>query len=347
MSHTTRRGPPIECPLASLGRNTPTMTVQPSYHHPLSSSPLNPQVYQMSRNSPILATQLNSSKNEHDEDITNDYINTSNMDSYRTAMRNYIPTESMFSYQERLSPVAERSSGGSYSLSNLQNNDVVIVNHTDEYFLDDKLNSLYIRDDIRSHPVNSERYYLEENMDNMSSSSNFQLRASSPSETSGSDRYFIGNRRRDSPAGMSGSRSMGPYRCSSNHQIQQSTSVNLVDGLTRLGRFSPSLDQGYATLVSPSPSGQQTPNAWTKKSPSTRPISGSGFDRLPDDVVLRIFYWLDSCELCQISRVCRRFESLAWKPILWKIISLKGEHVLDILYMAKCNKRIFFSFQVI
>lgn len=50
MSH--RRAPPIECPLASLGHNLPS---EHQYRHPLSSSPLNPNDYQLSsRKSPIL-----------------------------------------------------------------------------------------------------------------------------------------------------------------------------------------------------------------------------------------------------------------------------------------------------
>lgn len=46
----------IECPLASLGHNTPSL--DQSYHHPLSTSPLNPEAYQMlrkSQESPILS----------------------------------------------------------------------------------------------------------------------------------------------------------------------------------------------------------------------------------------------------------------------------------------------------
>ena len=53
MTHQQRRVAPVECPLASLGRNTPSMDTR-QYHHPLSSSPLDPQAYQMSRSSPIL-----------------------------------------------------------------------------------------------------------------------------------------------------------------------------------------------------------------------------------------------------------------------------------------------------
>lgn len=53
MSHPSHRGTTTECPLASLGRNTPSLNPN-LYHHPLSSSPLNPQVYERTRKSPIL-----------------------------------------------------------------------------------------------------------------------------------------------------------------------------------------------------------------------------------------------------------------------------------------------------
>lgn len=65
MSHQTARRAAaptsLECPLASLGRTSNAVMDslnglhQPTFHHPLSSSPLDPQVYQMSRKSPDLS----------------------------------------------------------------------------------------------------------------------------------------------------------------------------------------------------------------------------------------------------------------------------------------------------
>lgn len=65
MSHQTARRATaptsLECPLASLGRTSNAVMDslnglhQPTFHHPLSSSPLDPQVYQMSRKSPDLS----------------------------------------------------------------------------------------------------------------------------------------------------------------------------------------------------------------------------------------------------------------------------------------------------
>lgn len=48
------------------------------------------------------------------------------------------------------------------------------------------------------------------------------------------------------------------------------------------------------------------------------------FDKLPDDLIVRIFSYLYSAELCVVARVCRRFESLVWRPILWKTVTLDG-----------------------
>lgn len=376
MSHTSRRGPPIECPLASLGRNTPSMEPPQTYHHPLSSSPLNPQVYQMSRKSPILNIDSDDIiyTRSHQQDATNNNgttgeqqryrhscntnaqpyshrVDTEQQSSYRPPpARNYTPIDAILAYHDRLSPVEERStsyhgtnehnggsgSAGSSTTGHPRNsNNVVIVNHHNQhpYYLDEKMSSMYIHAaSIRHHPNNTERYYLEDNMDNLCSypppssrivdsrsSPNFMRRASSPSETSGSDRYMVDGGHRGSPAILSSSR--GSY-VASHHRSQPSTSTSLADGMSRFGRFSPSLDQGYATLVSPSPSGLQTPGPWNKKGPCR---SGPGFDRLPDEAVLKIFEWLDSCDLCNITRVCRRFESLVWKPVLWRCIKLKGK----------------------
>lgn len=66
MSHKTsaRRATDLECPLASLGRTSNGVRDQLAaahYHHPhpLSSSPLDPQAYKMSRKSPNLGHNVN------------------------------------------------------------------------------------------------------------------------------------------------------------------------------------------------------------------------------------------------------------------------------------------------
>lgn len=49
------------------------------------------------------------------------------------------------------------------------------------------------------------------------------------------------------------------------------------------------------------------------------------FDALSNDVILKIFQWLDTFDLLVLATVCRRFEKLIWNPVLWKTISLKGD----------------------
>ena len=56
--------------------------------------------------------------------------------------------------------------------------------------------------------------------------------------------------------------------------------------------------------------------------------SHSIFDLLPNDLVIKIFQWLDTYDLLILATVCRRFEKLIWNPILWKIITLKGEDII-------------------
>lgn len=50
----------------------------------------------------------------------------------------------------------------------------------------------------------------------------------------------------------------------------------------------------------------------------------SPFDGLPDDVVLKVFSYLSTNELCACSRVCRRFYFLTWEPGLWTNVELRG-----------------------
>ncbi|XP_039448231.1 F-box/LRR-repeat protein 7-like [Culex pipiens pallens] len=451
MSHPQRRGAPVECPLASLGRNTPSMDAL-QYHHPLSSSPLDPQAYQMSRKSPILGidpdiytaetslvTVGSSNGCKSDKTIENGAIlsrsSSSSIDQsasylhqppppavnrrgdYRPLRpRTYTPIDTLLtnSYQhhQRLSPVMMDIQRGYQP----DGQPLASLSEADRYFLEEKMDSLYIQGAIRRNATtpssltrnqssssnNTERYYLEnENIDAIynfchsaagvaalnshnsskassshndcldSSSPNLLRRASSP-ETSGSDRYLI-DRIRGSPAAVAyhgrNTRLAQQMKVNATDfvdgRIHLSKSQHFGDGLSRYGRFSPSLDQGYHTLVSPSPSGQQQssiPASWNTAVPSSSSTStingatslnggssngqlglngggdllnGSGgamfragplFDRLSDELMVKIFEWLDSCELCNIARVCKRFESVIWSPTLWKVIKIKGEN---------------------
>ncbi|CAH1153660.1 unnamed protein product [Phaedon cochleariae] len=115
------------------------------------------------------------------------------------------------------------------------------------------------------------------------------------------------------------------YFRSPNHQPTEQN--YLLDNFTKLGKSSPSLDQGYHTLmVSASPG---TTNLWNgnlykgKKYQS----KNNSFDRLPDELVVKIFSFLTSVDLSITAQVCRRFDILAWTPSLWRVITLDDDGV--------------------
>ncbi|RZF42505.1 hypothetical protein LSTR_LSTR004424 [Laodelphax striatellus] len=99
---------------------------------------------------------------------------------------------------------------------------------------------------------------------------------------------------------------------------------------TSLGRAASPLnqvDQGYHTLVSPCcwPDTSNTATAPLIAKSKRSIVKSSYFDRLPDDVVLKMFGWLSSSELCVCARVCKRWQSLAWDASLWRTVWLAGE----------------------
>lgn len=127
-------------------------------------------------------------------------------------------------------------------------------------------------------------------------------------------------------------------------------------------RHSPSLDQGYATLLS-SPTQSAISNHTKMNISSTKLLNQAMsnmntvglaqkvatlsinnnslcsfkkynspstklpmfFDALSNDAIIKIFQWLDTFDLLVLATVCRRFEKLIWNPQLWKTISLKGD----------------------
>lgn len=113
-------------------------------------------------------------------------------------------------------------------------------------------------------------------------------------------------------------------------QVHQDNETNyLLDNFTKLGKSSPSLDQGYHTLVSPSP-GSTTPNLWNEGNlykGKKYQIKNNSFDRLNDELVVKIFSFLTSLDLSVCAKVCRRFDVLVWTPALWRTIQLDGEYI--------------------
>lgn len=58
----------------------------------------------------------------------------------------------------------------------------------------------------------------------------------------------------------------------------------------------------------------------TKRRPSV-----SYFSWLPDELIVRIFSFLNTSTICHCSRVSRRFYFLSWDPLLWQEIQLSGD----------------------
>lgn len=116
---------------------------------------------------------------------------------------------------------------------------------------------------------------------------------------------------------------------SSPEYFNPSGQQHLLDNFAKLGKSSPSLDQGYHTLVSPSP-GSTTPNLWNEGNlykGKKYQIKNNSFDRLTDDLVVKVFSFLTSLDLSVCAKVCRRFDVIVWTPALWRTIQLEGEHI--------------------
>lgn len=364
MSH--RRAPPIECPLASLGH---TMPSEQKYRHPLSSSPLNPNDYQLSsRKSPILnigadgliqfsmamhetddsvkstedVSHLSSAINHnHNHNDTSDYVNI-----YRNPLQclstadqkesedNSEPNENILNIAHKRNDRLLMRNCRTKSAMSTYNQTIDCV---EPYFLENKMRSMYVHDThtaerISTYPfAKTERAFDFEYGDSRLKlgrpTARFIQRPSSPSETSESDRYLLERTSQESPAPAL-STARNAYNYLSNHQRISATSNGniLMDGISsRLGRFSPSFDQGYHTLNSPSISAVAN-NSATQPLSHTRYRSKNDnvFNRLSDDICIKIFSWIESTGLSNVSRVCKRFDSLVWRPELWKTITLKG-----------------------
>lgn len=69
------------------------------------------------------------------------------------------------------------------------------------------------------------------------------------------------------------------------------------------------------------------PNTATlvKKQHVHKPSSTNHFDRLTDDLIIHIFSFLTTNQLCSsCARVCRRWYYLTWEPTLWQSLVISG-----------------------
>lgn len=119
----------------------------------------------------------------------------------------------------------------------------------------------------------------------------------------------------------------------------------LLDNFAKLGKSSLCLDQGYHTLVS-SNTAQGNTNLWTDGNlyKGKKNISrNNSFDRLPDELVLKVFSFLTSSELSICAQVCRRFDILVWTPSLWQVIilddsSISGDKAIKCVLRQLCGQ---------
>lgn len=364
----------MECPLASLGHNQPSL--DQSYHHPLSTSPLDPQAYQMlrkSQESPILSLDAQKicspagtkrsrmQKNATDShtfppqrNASTPYDSTALLtrrDLQRLRNQTYTPIDSIVRNVQL--PVAMQRGRSAFALD--EPTEPPEITDVERYFLSDKMASLIIDSAMRNgnaavinnnnHNSDTDRidYLDQDNSDgcyNYYNVTNAQVNGYSPKlrrrpsspDTSGSDRYFL-DRLRGSPAFVSRNakltsiKSPGGFHQTNGGGLQPTQQTFLDSPQLSGGRFSPSLDQGYHTLNTPSPPSGQQLTLWNNNNviKKVTPKRGEGFHRLPNQLVIKIFEWLDSSDLCNLTQVCKRFETLVWNPVLWRHITIKGE----------------------
>ncbi|KAL3289451.1 hypothetical protein HHI36_022875 [Cryptolaemus montrouzieri] len=121
---------------------------------------------------------------------------------------------------------------------------------------------------------------------------------------------------------------METYAALPEPHIYQDTSF-LLNKFSKLGKSSPSLDQGYHTLMSPS-SGSTGNTAWSDKGShkgKNHKMKNNSFDQLSDESIMKIFSFLGSKDLSSCARVCKRFNHIAWTPCLWRTVRISGENM--------------------
>lgn len=412
MSHVKQRA--IECPLASLGHNTPTLDTLQGYHHPLSTSPLDTQAYQMLRKpqeSPILSLDTDKIRVKNTDTSRSNRSNTtptnkeypqpqqqrhvsstpvksepsaflSHCDLQRLRNQTYTPIETILrgSYPHPPMPAPHLQRRGQSSLT--LDDDVSLASigeltDVERFFLGEKLSSIFInsrngvygstssgdsgtnrstkeRSEMKNTSDDSRFFREQDNVDeyhyysipngqiNEFNSPAGRRRGASSPDTSGSDKYFL-DRLRGSPNFVARNqklvgKSIIGFKNFPENYAQTDTQSYIGENL-RIGRLSP-LDQGYHTLNTPSPPSTQQlylPNHWNSNTTNVlkkvSPKPGKGFNRLNNELVLRIFEWLDSCDLCNLTQVCKRFETLVWSPVLWRNIVIKGKCFAPLLFL--------------
>lgn len=76
----------------------------------------------------------------------------------------------------------------------------------------------------------------------------------------------------------------------------------------------------------------------TSVSVSAAPAEQYLQQKLPDEVVLKIFSYLLEQDLCQAACVCKRFSQLANDPILWSVCQQRGKLTLPFFFSCSLFK---------
>lgn len=338
-SSFAEKKPTTACPLAKLGRSSPTME-QPRYHRPPSvdvgyrRSPLDPSVYSYLRGTP---SPLEPSIYIHQSPLRIPYSpcyrntaspikdanhNLKNPKSFRNVNSNVSET----SFQSFPGPMNDSYFRNSNS-SNGDYHSLLPAKETRREELESPFRSSLSMVDTKN--IYQQRLRskgtlpIDPSMNSIVTEGGnlYQQRLLNPTVQHHDPlRCSPALRRASTP-------SMDPF-------LYQTSEL---DPSYKLGRLSPSFDQGYHTLVSPSP-GPSTPGPWTDYNPLSPSVttgkgkklsksSSSVFDKLTDEDIIKIFSWLDSNDLCVCARVCKRWEAIAWEPQLWRIIKLSGENL--------------------
>lgn len=330
---------PMVCPLAKLGRTSPP-TADQGYHTALESQVCHHSNNDSPENYNLLRSTPNLEQNYHGDNYSNKHPTKKHLyvDIYNERKNELIEkrcksglsqkqSENVYQYESRNSPILYNNQGlyhrmdiCPHQLSDQLQQYCTIC----EQCSNQSSSSLDCEQPCQQKP----NYYRSPNVDyyqnksvlELSSVWNHQIPNKSSEQCQQTDAMC---RRNDFY-----------NRNTQENRVASPTvySNYLVDNFNKLGKSSPNLDQGYHTLVSPSP-GPSISNPWADnmhgnlyKGKRTSAKNNS-FDKLSDDIVLKIFSWLHSYDLSVCARVCRRFEVLAWRPSLWRTITLYGERI--------------------
>jgi len=112
----------------------------------------------------------------------------------------------------------------------------------------------------------------------------------------------------------------------SNHRIMATTTANAYSAMNTVGLAHKvaNLSISSSSLCSLTKVGTYFPTNKMLMIPSKGHLY---FDALSNDVIVKIFQWLDTYDLLVLATVCRRFSKLIWHPMLWKTVSLKGDQI--------------------